>query len=61
MITYDECAKMVCDRSAEMWNDPYIREHVLKAIEKPITEEKIQEYMYKLAFYTLYTPVEERK
>ena len=57
----DECAKMVCYRAAEMWENPEIKDHVLKTIEKPITKEKIQEYMYNLAFYTLYMPVEERK
>ncbi len=52
--------KMICDRAAEMWQDIEVRNHVLQSIEKPVTEEKIKKYMYNLAFYTLYVPVENR-
>lgn len=57
----DKCIKMICKRAAEMWESPDIRKHVFEAIEKPITEEKIQEYMYNLALYTLYVPQDKRK
>lgn len=56
----DKCAQMICDREVELWQDENVRKHVLASIEKPVTEEKIRVYMFNLAFYTLYMPIDKR-
>lgn len=63
-MTLDEAARKINDRCAEMWKNPEVRKSVIKNImaeNPPVTEEKIKDYMFWAALYTLYYSVEERE
>ena len=63
-MTLNEAAKTINDRCAEMWKNPEVRKSVIKNImaeNPPVTEEKIKDYMFWAALYTLYYSVEERE